>query len=213
MGARPGPGPTAGPVRGSVHRGHPVACAGAHPASASARRTVSFVAAQACALTSTAPVSTSGRPKSAPACACTNPITTPEPGPISTTSGAGEPDPGALEAARTWIDACYESDDPADVVGRLETHADPDARLAAIDLRSRSPLSVAVTLEAVRRAAAMDSVADVLAQDLVLARSLAGGPDFVEGVRAQVVDKDRTPRWRHARVEDVTRSEVLACFE
>lgn len=124
----------------------------------------------------------------------------------------GDPGPGVLAGARGWTDACYDADDPAEVVGRLETHPHPDARLAAIDLRARSPLSVAVTLEAVRRAAAMDTVAEVLAQDLVLARHLAGGPDFVEGVRAQLVDKDRAPRWQHDRVEEVTRAEVLACF-
>ena len=124
----------------------------------------------------------------------------------------GQPDPGVLGEARDWIDACYDSDDAEEIVGRLETHPHPDARLAAIDLRARSPLSVAVTLEALRRAASMTSVDEVLAQDLVLARHLAAGPDFVEGVRAQVVDKDRTPRWQHDRIEDVSRAEVLACF-
>jgi len=52
----------------------------------------------------------------------------------------------------------------------------------------------------------------VLAQDLTVARHLIPRPDFVEGVRAQLVDKDRNPVWQHARVEDVTRDEVLACF-
>ena len=36
--------------------------------------------------------------------------------------------------------------------------------------------------------------------------------DFAEGVRAQLVDKDRSPRWQHARLEEVTRAEVLAAF-
>jgi len=58
----------------------------------------------------------------------------------------------------------------------------------------------------------MGSVEEVLAQDLTVARHLIPRPDFVEGVRAQLVDKDRNPVWQHARVEDVTRDEVLACF-
>lgn len=53
---------------------------------------------------------------------------------------------------------------------------------------------------------------EVLAQDMVLAEHLVPGPDFIEGVRAQLVDKDRNPRWTHARVEDVSRREVLAAF-
>ena len=36
--------------------------------------------------------------------------------------------------------------------------------------------------------------------------------DFAEGVRALLVDKDKAPRWRHARIEDVQLAEVEACF-
>lgn len=124
----------------------------------------------------------------------------------------GEAPPGVLEGQRSWIDTCYAGDDPSQVIANLENHSDPAARAAAADLRQRCPLSVAVTLEAIRRAARMSGVAEVLAQDYVLAQHLVGGPDFAEGVRAQLVDKDRTPVWQHARIEDVTRVEVLACF-
>lgn len=119
---------------------------------------------------------------------------------------------GVLEAARGWIDACYAGDDAPAIVAALEAHPDADARAAASDLRQRCPLSVCVALEAIRRAARMATVDEVLAQDLTLARALLGRPDFAEGVRAQLVDKDRTPRWQHARIEDVTGDEVLACF-
>lgn len=54
---------------------------------------------------------------------------------------------------------------------------------------------------------------EVLDQDLTLAQHLIPRPDFAVGVRAQLVDKDRNPTWQHARIEDVTRDEVLACFE
>lgn len=125
---------------------------------------------------------------------------------------SGDAAPGVLAAQREWVDDCYEGSDPAVIVRRLEGHPRAEARAAASDLRHRCPLSVAVALEALRRAASMRSVEEVLAQDRVLARHLVGGPDFVEGVRAQLVDKDRAPRWRHARLEDVTRAEVVACF-
>ncbi len=125
---------------------------------------------------------------------------------------AGECPPGELADSRNWIDECYAGEDPAAILGRLEGHSDPRANAAASEIRARSPLSVAVALEAIRRAGRMASVAEVLAQDSVLARNMVGAPDFAEGVRAQLVDKDRSPRWQHARVEDVSRAEVLACF-
>ncbi|WP_232549898.1 enoyl-CoA hydratase/isomerase family protein [Propioniciclava soli] len=126
---------------------------------------------------------------------------------------AGEAPASELEGDRAWIDACYAGDDAAAIVARLEAHEHPRARAAAADLRQRCPLAVCVALEALRRVRSMGSVERVLAQDLVLGRHLLGRPDFAEGVRAQLVDKDRTPRWQHARIEDVGRAEVLACFE
>lgn len=126
---------------------------------------------------------------------------------------AGAADAGVLAGQRAWIDACYSGSDAAAIVARLEAHDDPDARAAASALRQRSPLSVSVALEAIRRAATMASVEEVLAQDLALVRTMIPAPDFAEGVRAQLVDKDRAPRWQHARIEDVTRDEVLARFE
>ncbi|GGK56572.1 3-hydroxyisobutyryl-CoA hydrolase [Ornithinimicrobium pekingense] len=112
---------------------------------------------------------------------------------------------------RGWIDECYAGDDPGLVLRRLREHPAPEARAAAETVAARSPHSVGVTLEALRRAASMD-VPQVLAQDLVLGRAFARHPDFVEGVRAQLVDKDRQPRWTHASVADVTREEVLEAF-
>lgn len=124
----------------------------------------------------------------------------------------GECPPGELAGNRSWIDECFAGDDPVAIITRLEAHDDPRAAVAASDLRARSPLSVAVALEAIRRALGMVSVSEVLVQDAVLARNMIAGADFIEGVRAQLVDKDRNPRWQHARLEDVSRDEVLACF-
>lgn len=118
-------------------------------------------------------------------------------------------DPGL---AAGWIAECYAGDDPVEIIGRLEQHADPAARAAAAEIRQRSPLSVVVTLEALRRAARIEKLPDLLPQELTLAVRLATGPDFAEGVRAQLVDRDRKPRWSHPSLEAVTPAEVAACF-
>ncbi|WP_018157401.1 enoyl-CoA hydratase/isomerase family protein [Demetria terragena] len=117
-----------------------------------------------------------------------------------------------LSDQRSWIDECYAGDDAAAIVRRLENHPNEQARGAGEILRQRSPLSVAVTLEGLRRAATMETVQEVLDQDLQIADHLVTKGDFAEGVRAQLVDKDRSPKWKHARLEDVTRDEVIAAF-
>jgi enoyl-CoA hydratase len=124
----------------------------------------------------------------------------------------GDPPPPDPGLTADWISECYAGDDPAAIVQRLEAHADPAARESGAELRRRSPLSVAVTLEALGRARSIEHLPDLLPQELALAVRLATGPDFAEGVRAQLLDRDRTPRWTHARIEDVSREEVLTFF-
>ena len=117
-----------------------------------------------------------------------------------------------LPGHRAWIDGCYAGDDPVLVLKALHAHASSAAGEAAALLAQRSPLSVAVTLEALRRAAGMTTLEQVLDQDRVLGASLMGSADFVEGVRAVLVDRDHAPRWRHASLEEVSRDEVEDAF-
>lgn len=121
-----------------------------------------------------------------------------------------DPDPGL---AGGWIAECYTGNDPAEILGRLSEHADPHARAAAEEIARRSPLSVAISLEALRRAAGFADRAAQYDQELALAVRLTTGPDFVEGVRAQLVDRDRQPRWAHSSLAEVTRGEVESFFE
>src|SRR5664280_385381 len=126
---------------------------------------------------------------------------------VGSTSAVGD-----LPAERNWIDSCYAGNDPVTIVRALRGHSAPGAQHSADVLRTRSPMAVAVALEAIRRASNMDTLGQVLEQDLMLGRALAGSPDFVEGVRALLVDRDNAPRWRHASLEDVDPAEVAELF-
>ena len=119
---------------------------------------------------------------------------------------------GDLAAERDWIASCYAGDDPVAIVRALREHPAAGAQKAADVIQTRSPLAVWVALEAIRRAARMESLAQVLDQDLLLGRAFAGSSDFFEGVRALLVDRDNAPRWRHGSLEDVSADEVAQMF-
>lgn len=126
-------------------------------------------------------------------------------------ANGSDPTYAPLLRERDWVDACYTGSDPVEILRRLEQHPSPEAREAGAVVAGRSPHSVAVTLEALRRAASLD-VAGVLAQDRALGPAFARHPDFAEGVRALLVDKDRSPRWQPPTLAEVRREDVLAAF-
>ena len=78
-------------------------------------------------------------------------------------------------------------------------------------LESKSPLAVYITFEALRRGAGFD-FREAMRQELDLSLNFLHIPDFVEGVRAAVIDKDRNPKWTAASIEDVDLNEVRAAF-
>ncbi|MEU2564911.1 enoyl-CoA hydratase/isomerase family protein [Streptomyces longispororuber] len=119
---------------------------------------------------------------------------------------------GELAAHREWIDSCYAAGSVEEIVDRLLACGEPAAKETAETLLSRSPTSLKVTLAAVRRARALGSLEDVLRQEYRTSCACLTAPDFPEGVRAQVVDKDRAPRWSPARLADVSEADVARFF-
>lgn len=83
--------------------------------------------------------------------------------------------------------------------------------LPAQNLAKGSPTAAHVTWEYLRRARQM-SLAEVLAMDLTVARQCQRHPDFPEGVRALLIDKDRAPKWSPASFDEVSRELVAAHF-
>ncbi|MER5767860.1 enoyl-CoA hydratase/isomerase family protein [Streptomyces sp. NPDC001985] len=123
------------------------------------------------------------------------------------TPGAGE-----LARHRAWIDSCYRGDSVERIVERLLGHGDPAAGEAAATILTRSPTSLKVTLAALRRARALGALEPVLEQEFRVSCAAFAAPDLVEGVRAQVIDKDRRPRWSPAELSGVTEAAVERFF-
>lgn len=114
---------------------------------------------------------------------------------------------------REWIDACFAADTAEEIVRRLLAHGDPAAKETAETLLAKSPTAVKVTLIALRRARRLGSLEQVLDQEYRVSCAALATPDLVEGIRAQVIDKDRNPRWSPAALTDVTEADVDRFFE
>jgi enoyl-CoA hydratase/carnithine racemase len=119
--------------------------------------------------------------------------------------------PFSLAAHRAAIDRCFGVASVAEIVMRLETEGTSWARETLTTLRTMSPSSVLWSFEVMRRGAQL-SLAECLQMELKLTRHVTVHPDFAEGVRAMVVDKDRTPKWQPARIEDVPPAAIAAMF-
>ncbi|MFZ0833356.1 MAG: enoyl-CoA hydratase/isomerase family protein [Mycobacterium sp.] len=122
------------------------------------------------------------------------------------------PPPSNLAAQRTWIDECYAGDTVADVVAALRGHDAGPANDAANLIATRSPTALAVALAAVRRAAQLETLEDVLRQEYRVSCATLRSHDLMEGIRAQVIDKDRDPKWSPAALSAVSAADVEAFF-
>ncbi len=125
---------------------------------------------------------------------------------------AQEPPPSALLAQRDWIDHCYAGETVADIVVALRGHDAEPAKDAAELIESRSPVAASVTLEAVRRAAKLDTLEDVLRQEFRTSVASLRSHDLVEGIRALLIDKDKNPQWSPASLSAVTPADIEAYF-
>ena len=114
------------------------------------------------------------------------------------------------------IDEVFGLPSVADMLTRLESSSDEWSQKTAHTLRHRSPLMLHVVLEQIRRARQMS-----LADDLRLERDMVhhcfhlravADSDTVEGIRALAIDKDHSPQWKPARVEEVDLSEAARFF-
>ena len=91
-----------------------------------------------------------------------------------------------------------------DILQSLAGEQDPSltswAHTTIETLRSRSPLAMATTLQQLRRGRGL-SLQQCFAMELQLIARWFEQGDFIEGVRALIVDKDKNPRWKYSSTE------------
>ena len=113
---------------------------------------------------------------------------------------------------REWIDECYSSDEVAVIHERLASHTQPAARRAANAILLASPTAATVGLAAIRRARELPDMLTCLEQDYRVSSHFLLHPDLLEGIRAQVVDKDRQPKWQPPSMDRVDLDTIAEFF-
>ncbi|SJN39459.1 3-hydroxyisobutyryl-CoA hydrolase [Microbacterium esteraromaticum] len=115
------------------------------------------------------------------------------------------PDPSTLPEARAWIDDVFSAASLGEIVQRLEESDAPDAAATLATLRELAPTGLAVTLDAVREAREMTGIRPALEGEYRRVMWFGNHhPDLVEGIRAQLVDKDRQPKWQPATIAELS---------
>ena len=123
-----------------------------------------------------------------------------------------QPPASPLVAQRDWIDQCYAGDTVAEIVDRLRGHDAAEANDAAATIATRSPTALAVTLRAIRRAVNLATLEDVLHQEYRVSCATLRSHDLVEGIRAQLIDRDRNPQWSPMSLAAVSDDDVEKFF-
>lgn len=120
---------------------------------------------------------------------------------ISNYSQATEP--GELSKLRNEIDAIFSLETIGDILSALESSDAQWASKALYKINKASPISICVTLQTIRTIRANPGINNALRQEFrFVSRALEHG-DFIEGVRALIIDKDKQPNWRFATIANV----------
>ncbi len=126
---------------------------------------------------------------------------------------ADAPGQAAVTARRTAIDRAFAGERVEAILDRLDAAAradDADAAWAAATaatIRTKSPLSLKIALQQVRRGKSW-SFEDCMRAEFRIVSRIVYGRDFYEGIRAVIIDKDNAPRWQPIALAAVTDAEV-----
>ena len=119
-------------------------------------------------------------------------------------AAAGHTAPAApLAALQAEIDHHFGGETLRDILNALEFSDSNFATSTLAEMGKKSPLSMACTVELVHRARLRDTIENALEQEYRFTSRAVEKADFLEGVRAQIIDKDRNPNWMHSSPRDV----------
>ena len=124
------------------------------------------------------------------------------------TGDAGEP---PLARQRAAIDRCFAGGSVEEILANLEAEESDWAAETLAGLKTRSPASLKITLRAICEGAQRD-FDSVMTMEYRLSQACMAAPDFSEGIRALLIEKDNSPQWQPATLDAVGEDRVAAYF-
>ncbi|MGH6855660.1 MAG: enoyl-CoA hydratase/isomerase family protein [Aestuariivirga sp.] len=122
------------------------------------------------------------------------------------------PPPGSIGAHRACVDKLFAGSSVEDIIAALRNEPGPWAARQLAEITARSPRSCKVTLRELALGRNFKRFSDNMRMEYRIVSRLIGRTDFLEGVRAFIIDKDNRPRWNPSRFEDVTEAEIDTIF-
>lgn len=137
-----------------------------------------------------------------------------DPAAVETLLTEFEAEPGRppIAAHQDEIARCFGRDSVEAIVAALEASDGDWPREQARIIRTKSPMSTKVAFRQLKDGARAHAFAEVMTMEYRIAHRLAVSADFLEGVRAVIVDKDNAPKWDPPTLDAVSAAAVDAIF-
>ncbi len=120
------------------------------------------------------------------------------------------PPTGTLHTQLAAIDQHFAGPTLAEIEKSLAADTSDFAAKALKALRRHAPLAMACALETIRGLRTATDIRTALASEYRFTYRAVAQGDFIEGIRAAIIDKDRSPKWTHAAMSDVSHDDVAA---
>ncbi|CDZ78927.1 putative enoyl-CoA hydratase echA8 [Legionella massiliensis] len=117
-----------------------------------------------------------------------------------------------IENLRSAIDDCFAENSVEAIFAKLGARGDDWSLATLANLQQKAPLSLKVTLAQIHKAKSL-TLAECLKMDYRLVNQFMRDSDFYEGIRALLVDKDKSPHWQPATLALATETKVVDYFE
>ncbi|MEM1106158.1 MAG: enoyl-CoA hydratase/isomerase family protein [Pseudomonadota bacterium] len=120
--------------------------------------------------------------------------------------------PGAFEPHLETIEETFSAPTAEEIAAALAAHPSPWAQVQYSQLAAKSPETVKVALRQLQIGAALERFEDNMAMEYRIGWRKVQSADFLEGVRAVILDKDNSPKWSPETLEAVSQAQVEAYF-